>query len=248
MRARVGQVVSGAHDGIRPGSPEADEAKELLVFEGLRSQYLKVGIGPDSQVFTRAPVLSAAGTGADIGVLGASMWNNHEPEVVLVADSRGRVRGAALGNDVNLRDIEGRSALLLSRAKDTNASCTIGPFIRLLDDGSGLDTVRVPDVDLRLGGTDGYALHGSSSMPEISREHWTWWPLPTVRTINARTTSCCSPERCSLLPRTPAGTRRGLHPRVRRHRADLQPAARRSWSTPSFPASRPRHGRSAYER
>ncbi|KUL66461.1 MULTISPECIES: fumarylacetoacetate hydrolase family protein [Streptomyces] len=170
VRARVQQLVGGALDGIRPGSPEADKAKELLVSEGLWSQYLEVGIGPDPEVFTKAPVLSAVGTGADIGVLGASVWNNPEPEVVLVVDSRGRVRGATLGNDVNLRDVEGRSALLLSRAKDNNASCAIGPFIRLLDDGFDLDTVRGLDIDLRIDGTDGYVLHGSSSMREISRD------------------------------------------------------------------------------
>ncbi|CAG7642297.1 fumarylacetoacetate hydrolase family protein [Actinacidiphila bryophytorum] len=170
VRERVGQVVGGALDGIRPGSPEAGKARELLVSEGLWSQYLEVGIGPDPEVFTKAPVLSAVGTGADVGVLSASVWNNPEPEAVLVVDSRGRVRGATLGNDVNLRDIEGRSALLLSQAKDNNASCAIGPFVRLLDDGFGLDTVRGLDIDLRIDGADGYVLHGSSSMREISRD------------------------------------------------------------------------------
>ncbi|MGW2776453.1 fumarylacetoacetate hydrolase family protein [Streptomyces olivaceoviridis] len=170
VRARLKQVVGGALDGIRPGSPEADRARELLASEGLWSQYLEVGIGPDPEVFTKAPVLSAVGTGADIGVLGSSVWNNPEPEVVLVVDSRGRVRGATLGNDVNLRDIEGRSALLLSRAKDNNASCAIGPFIRLFDEGFDLDTVRGLDIGLRIDGTDGYVLHGSSSMREISRD------------------------------------------------------------------------------
>jgi fumarylacetoacetate (FAA) hydrolase family protein len=170
VREGFGQVVGGTLDGIRPGSPEAEKAKELLVSEGLWSQYLEVGIGPDPEVFTKAPVLSAVGTGADIGVLGASVWNNPEPEAVLVVDSRGRVRGATLGNDVNLRDIEGRSALLLSRAKDNNASCAIGPVVRLLDDGFDLDTVRGLDIDLRIDGMDGYVLHGSSSMREISRD------------------------------------------------------------------------------
>ncbi|MCC3650592.1 fumarylacetoacetate hydrolase family protein [Streptomyces sp. S07_1.15] len=170
VRAGVGQVVGGALDGIRPGSPEAARAKELLLAEGLWSQYLEVGIGPDPEVFTKAPVLSAVGTGADIGVLSASVWNNPEPEAVLVVDSRGRVRGATLGNDVNLRDIEGRSALLLSRAKDNNASCAIGPFIRLFDEDFGLDAVRGLDIDLRIDGPDGYVLHGSSSLREISRD------------------------------------------------------------------------------
>jgi fumarylacetoacetate (FAA) hydrolase family protein len=170
VRARVGQVVGGALDGIRPGSPEADKVKDLLVAEGLWSQYLEVGIGPDPEVFTKAPVLSAVGVGADIGVLAASVWNNPEPEVVLVVDSRGRVRGATLGNDVNLRDVEGRSALLLARAKDNNASCAIGPFIRLFDEDFDLDTVRGLDVGLRVDGTDGYVLHGNSTMRGISRD------------------------------------------------------------------------------
>lgn len=121
-------------------------------------------------MFTKAPVLSAVGTGADIGVLRASVWNNPEPEAVLVVDSRGRVRGATLGNDVNLRDVEGRSALLLSRAKDNNASCAIGPFVRLLDDGFGIGAVRDLDIGLRIEGPDGYVLRGSSSLREISRD------------------------------------------------------------------------------
>ncbi|MFI2424400.1 fumarylacetoacetate hydrolase family protein [Streptomyces sp. NPDC018955] len=170
VRARVGQVVGGRLDGIRPGSSEAAKAKELLLAEGLWSQYLEVGIGPDPEVFTKAPVLSAVGTGADIGVLGASVWNNPEPEAVLVVDSRGRVRGATLGNDVNLRDVEGRSALLLSRAKDNNASCAIGPFVRVLDEDFGLDAVRGLDIALRVDGPDGYVLRGSSSLREISRD------------------------------------------------------------------------------
>ncbi|MFF5343602.1 fumarylacetoacetate hydrolase family protein [Streptomyces althioticus] len=170
VRERVVRLVGGRLDGIRPGSPEAAEVKEVLLAEGLWSQYLEVGIGPDPEVFTKAPVLSAVGTGADIGVLRASVWNNPEPEAVLVVDSRGRVCGATLGNDVNLRDVEGRSALLLSHAKDNNASCAIGPFVRLIDEGFGIDAVRELDIDLRVEGPDGYVLRGSSSLREISRD------------------------------------------------------------------------------
>ncbi|WP_255947009.1 fumarylacetoacetate hydrolase family protein [Streptomyces odontomachi] len=170
VRERVGQAVGGALANVRAGSPEAARAKELLIAEGLWSQYLEVGIGPDPEVFTKAPVLSAVGTGADIGVLAASVWNNPEPEAVLAVDSRGRVRGATLGNDVNLRDIEGRSALLLPRAKDNNASCAVGPFIRLFDDDFTLDDVRALDIELRVEGKDGYVLAGLSSMREISRD------------------------------------------------------------------------------
>ncbi|MFD0313088.1 fumarylacetoacetate hydrolase family protein [Streptomyces flavalbus] len=170
VRERVRAAVGGALDGLRPGSAEAGKVKELLVAEGLWSPYLEVGIGPDPEVFTKAPVLSAVGTGADVGVLADSVWNNPEPEAVLVVDSRGRVRGATLGNDVNLRDVEGRSALLLGRAKDNNASCAIGPFVRLLDDGFGLDAVRALDIELRVEGADGYVLQGGSSMREISRD------------------------------------------------------------------------------
>lgn len=170
VRERLAERVGGVVAEVRPGSPEAAEVRGLLVEEGLWSQYLEVGIGPDPEVFTKAPVLSAVGTGAEIGVLADSVWNNPEPEAVLAVDSRGHIRGATLGNDVNLRDVEGRSALLLPRAKDNNASCAVGPFLRLLDDHFDLAAVRALDIDLRITGEDGYVLDGSSTMREISRD------------------------------------------------------------------------------
>ena len=144
--------------------------KALLQQKGLWSQYLEVGIGPDAEVFTKAPVLASVGTGEDIGIRADSAWNNPEPEVVLAVNSRGEIVGATLGNDVNLRDIEGRSALLLGKAKDNNASCAIGPFIRLFDAGFGLDQVRRETVNLRVAGPDGFELRGINTMASISRD------------------------------------------------------------------------------
>lgn len=161
---------------IRPGSPEAQRAKALLTERGLWSQYLEVGLGPDAEIFSKAQPMSAVGFGAYVGIHPRSEWNNPEPEVVLAVSSRGRVVGATLGNDVNLRDFEGRSALLLSRAKDNNASCAIGPFIRLFDDAFGLDEVRAADLSLTVEGPDGFRLTGESSMRQISRD-----PLELVR-------------------------------------------------------------------
>jgi len=169
IRSRIDAVVGGAISGVRPGSPEAAEVKRILIAEGLWSQYLEVGIGPDPEIFTKAPVLSAVGLGAEIGVLARSGWNNPEPEVVLAVTSTGRVVGATLGNDVNLRDFEGRSALLLTEAKDNNASCAIGPLVRLFDESFGLDDVGRLEVDLRVTGLDGYVLLERSSMSEMSR-------------------------------------------------------------------------------
>ncbi|RMD64850.1 MAG: fumarylacetoacetate hydrolase [Alphaproteobacteria bacterium] len=155
---------------VRPGSLEAERLKAALIERDLWSQYLEVGIGPYAEVFTKAQPMSAVGTGVDIGLHPDSTWNNPEPEIVLAVDSRRRIVGATLGNDVNLRDFEGRSALLLGRAKDNNASCAIGPFLRLFDDDFGLDDVRRADVRLSVEGTDGYRLDGVSSMAEISRD------------------------------------------------------------------------------
>lgn len=169
MRELVGRALGGSISSIRPGSPEAAEAKKVLIAEGLWSQYLEVGIGPDPEVFTKAPVLSSVGLGAGIGIPSFSSWNNPEPELVLIATSDGTVVGATLGNDVNLRDVEGRSALLLGKAKDNNASSALGPLIRLFDDGFSLETLRQEEILLRVEGPDGYLLEGRNSVARISR-------------------------------------------------------------------------------
>lgn len=154
---------------IRPGSAESIAIKEVLLEEGLWSQYLEVGIGPDPEIFTKAPVLSSVGWGSPIGVLARSTWNNPEPEVVLAVTGDGRIVGASLGNDVNLRDFEGRSALLLTEAKDNNASCAIGPFIRLFDAAFTLDDLRQTEVHMEIRGADGFELTAVSPVKEMSR-------------------------------------------------------------------------------
>ena len=176
VRRQVVAVVGDDLSGIVPGSPEAMQLKQVLLAQGLWSQYLEVGIGPDAEIFTKAAPLASVGTGVQVGLHPGSTWNNPEPEVVLAVDSRGRTVGAALGNDVNLRDFEGRSALLLGKAKDNNASCAIGPFIRLFDAHYGIDDLRATVVELRVEGEDGFVLEGSSSMAQISRD-----PLELVR-------------------------------------------------------------------
>src|SRR5882724_6645143 len=155
---------------VRPGSAEAAKVKDLLVQRGLWSPYLEVGIGPDAEVFTKSQPMAAVGTGAEVGLHPASTWNNPEPEIVLAVNSRAETVGASLGNDVNLRDFEGRSALLLGKAKDNNASCAIGPFIRLFDEHYAIDDVRKCDVALRVSGPDGFELEGTSSLSKISRD------------------------------------------------------------------------------
>jgi len=163
---------------IKPGSAQALQLKAALQAQGIWSQYLEVGIGKDAEVFTKAPVLSSVGTGSDVGIRSDSHWNNPEPEVVLAVNSRGVIQGAALGNDVNLRDIEGRSALLLGKAKDNNASCAIGPFIRLFDASFGLEQVRREVVQLQVRGEDGFVMDGINSMDQISRD-----PLELVEQV-----------------------------------------------------------------
>lgn len=170
IRDRIGARIGDNLRGIVPGSPAAAEAKRVLIEEGLWSQYLEVGIGPDAEVFSKAQPMSSVGWGALVGLHPVSRWNNPEPEIVLAVDSKGRIKGATLGNDVNLRDVEGRSALLLGKAKDNNASAAIGPFIRLFDAGYGIDDVRRAELELRVEGEDGFLLIGASSMDRISRD------------------------------------------------------------------------------
>ena len=175
IRERLQGLIGSDLSRLRPGSAEAMALKEALVARGQWSQYLEVGIGPDAEVFSKAPPMASVGYGARIGVLPESRWNNPEPELVLAVDSRGQIVGATLGNDVNLRDVEGRSALLLTRAKDNNGSCAIGPFIRLFDADFTLDNVRAAKVALRIDGPM-VSLAGVNLMSQISRD-----PLDLVR-------------------------------------------------------------------
>ncbi|KST59590.1 fumarylacetoacetate hydrolase [Methylobacterium sp. GXS13] len=170
IRAEVERLVGRDLRRLKPGSPEAMALKEVLVAQGAWSQYLEVGIGPDAEIFTKAQPLSAVGCGADAGLHPESYWNNPEPEVALAVSSRQNIVGATLANDVNLRDFEGRSALLLGKAKDNNASCALGPFLRLFDETFGLDDIRRTTVTLEVIGTDGFRMEGTSPLSEISRD------------------------------------------------------------------------------
>ena len=170
IRAALSGILGDNLAGIVPGSIESARVKQVLMEQGVWSQYLEVGIGPDAEIFTKAPVLSAVGIGAQVGIHEESKWNNPEPEVVLAVNSRGIAVGAALGNDVNLRDFEGRSALLLGKAKDNNASCAIGPFIRLFDPGFTIDDVRGAELVMQVDGPEGFTMHGASSLSKISRD------------------------------------------------------------------------------
>ena len=170
IRERVTAIIGDSLRNLKAGSAEAARVKAALIEEGVWSQYLEVGIGPDAEVFSKAQPMASVGHGADVGLHPISRWNNPEPEIVLAVNSKGEVKGATLGNDVNLRDVEGRSALLLGKAKDNNASCSIGPFIRLFDDSYSIDDVRSADLDLVVEGEDGFRMAGKSSMKEISRD------------------------------------------------------------------------------
>lgn len=170
IRERCTEILGDSLRSVVPGSDKAMRLKDALIAEDIWSQYLEVGIGPDAEVFTKSQAMSSVGFGASIGLHPISTWNNPEPEVVLAVDREGVIKGATLGNDVNLRDVEGRSALLLGKAKDNNASCAIGPMLRLFDKNFGIDDVRKAELTLRVAGEDGFVLNGTSSMSEISRD------------------------------------------------------------------------------
>ena len=170
VRKKLTAEVGSQLNEIVPGSIAATKFKQSLISRGLWSQYLEVGIGPDAEVFNKAQPLSAVGSGAEIGIRSDSSWNNPEPELVLAINRAGKVIGVTLGNDVNLRDFEGRSALLLGKAKDNNASCSIGPFIRLFDESYTIDDARKTHIKVSIRGSDGYELEGNTDFSRISRD------------------------------------------------------------------------------
>ncbi|MEM8801513.1 MAG: fumarylacetoacetate hydrolase family protein [Pseudomonadota bacterium] len=170
IRAQCTAILGDNLRDVEPGSEKAARLKETLIAQGVWSQYLEVGIGPDAEVFSKSQAMSAVGYGASVGLHPISTWNNPEPEITLAVNSRGEIKGAALGNDVNLRDVEGRSALLLGKAKDNNASCAVGPMIRLFDESYGMDDMRRAELSLKVTGEDGFVLNGASSMAQISRD------------------------------------------------------------------------------
>jgi len=169
LRGEILELIGTDLSQLVPGSEPAMKVKAALIEKGVWSQYLEVGIGPDAEIFTKSQPMSSVGYGAEVGLHPVSSWNNPEPEVALLVTSKGEIIGATLGNDVNLRDVEGRSALLLGKAKDNNASASLGPFVRLFDGDFSLETVKKAEIALRVEGTDGFVLEGASNMAQISR-------------------------------------------------------------------------------
>jgi len=167
--AKMEKAAGVALGKILPGSEEAARLRTALMEDGLWNDTLEVGFGPDVELFTKAQPLSAVGTGAEIAVLPTSKQTFAEPEVVLMLNADGKICGATLGCDMTARDVEARSLLLLGRAKDQNATCAVGPFIRLFDQTFSLPNVQGMNLTYAFEGADDAVFTDTGSMDQIGR-------------------------------------------------------------------------------
>ena len=89
-----------------------------------------------------------------------------EPELALVLNSRGKIAGYTIGNDMSSRDIEGENLLYLPQAKIYAGSCALGPWIQL---GATEAQARAWKIRLNIQRAGKSVFSGETSVGQIKR-------------------------------------------------------------------------------
>ena len=118
------------------------------------------------ELFFKSLPEKVAATGEPVGIRHDAKWSVPEPELGLVVNSRGRIVGHTIGNDMSSRDIEGENLLYLPQAKTYNRSCALGPWITL-----GVSEVAAREwmIKLHIRRAGGIVFAGETSVSQIKR-------------------------------------------------------------------------------
>lgn len=121
---------------------------------------------PRPELFFKANALRVAGPNAPVRIRSDSKWNVPEPELALVLNSRLKLVGYTIGNDMSSRDIEGENPLYLPQAKVYYQCCGLGPVVTL---ANTMPPIGEVDIRMSIWRSDIEVFSGETSLRQMAR-------------------------------------------------------------------------------